>query len=703
MSPTLINNIYNKTKSFLTNNPGLTIKGLTIFFATTILYFQDLSIILFDAFYSEQNFHLLAILPLFAYLLYRKRNMIQTTTTQNPPNKFSRNTQLLTGILLSTIALLIYWNGSYTFIPIEYHMASLPIFVAGLTLILFNYQVLRQLIFPIAFLTFLMPPPVEILYSVGSALSVISAEASNTLANLLGISSSLVYEYGNPIINIIRPDQTTINFAVDIACSGIYSLIGFAIFATFIAYIVRSGKKSKIIILLLGVPLIILLNTLRITLIFIIGYHFGDQLALYLFHAIGGNILMFIGTLILLFIMEKYTKKPNPQTPCTFCANKEQNIKNSSCPNCGKLQKKPQIKLTKNDLIKIASIGIIIVFLLSIQVPIFALTEGPAQVIIQTPTGEQGNTQILPEIPGYTLQYMYRDTQFEETYDQTASIAYKYTPTNTTKTTIWVAVQISSIKSSLHRWETCLINWPLHEGVKPGVTQLDLRDIQTSTNPPITARYFAFQRNTTNQTQVVLYWYETSTFNIQGVSETKHVKMSLVTYLRTNQNVTQVEEEILPIAKTINSYWQPIQIWNIISLMLSQNGLTLLPIFAILLVTVIIYYLHFDWQEKKGLIKVYKKLSPHDKELIKTIHKAQKQTTTKQIVDQLQLTSKTKIFTKQTIKRLNQAQTLGLIKKVITNINDQPVIQWKTQTPTNDKLPNHIFNILRNRTNPPNI
>ena len=37
MSPTLINNIYAKTKSLFTNNPGLTIKGLTIFFATTLV------------------------------------------------------------------------------------------------------------------------------------------------------------------------------------------------------------------------------------------------------------------------------------------------------------------------------------------------------------------------------------------------------------------------------------------------------------------------------------------------------------------------------------------------------------------------------------------------------------------------------------------------------------------------------------------
>lgn len=40
--------------------------------------------------------------------------------------------------------MLLYWHGSYTFTPLEYHILTLPIFAAGLTLILFNPQTLRQ-------------------------------------------------------------------------------------------------------------------------------------------------------------------------------------------------------------------------------------------------------------------------------------------------------------------------------------------------------------------------------------------------------------------------------------------------------------------------------------------------------------------------------------------------------------------------------
>ena len=59
-----------------------------------------------------------------------------------------------------------------------------------------------------------------------------------------------------------------------------------------------------------------------------------------------------------------------------------------------------------------------------------------------------------------------------------------------TKPTVWVAVELASTTGPLHRWETCLINYPLSQGLQPKVTQLDLTDIQTQANPPIVGRYF---------------------------------------------------------------------------------------------------------------------------------------------------------------------------------------------------------------------
>ena len=204
--------------------------------------------------------------------------MISASFGQQKPTKtfLQKNFTLFIGILLFAIAVLVYWFGSYTFTPLEYHMLTLPILTSGIILILFNGQTLKQLAFPIVFLFFLTPPPSDILYSVGSTLSDLSAYASNALANTFGMASTITAQYGSPIITLVRPDHTIMNFSLDVACSGVYSLIGFAIFAVFIAYITRGKLWTKVGILLLGVPLIIALNIIRITTILGIGYNFGD-------------------------------------------------------------------------------------------------------------------------------------------------------------------------------------------------------------------------------------------------------------------------------------------------------------------------------------------------------------------------------------------------------------------------------------------
>jgi len=197
--------------------------------------------------------------------------------------------------------------------------------------------------------------------------------------------------------------------------------------------------------------------------------------------------------------------------------------------------------------------------LLSIQAPVFALTQGPAQVMIQTSSGIQistsNSTLPFPKINGYSLNYAYRDTPFEQTSGDDAALVYAYDSSNGAASTTWIALQIADSVTSEHRWETCLVNFPLSQGQQATVQQLDLRDIQIQNNPPITARYFTFQYRNTNQTQVVLYWYETATFTVNGTAQMKSVMISLVMYPSSPQNIAKAENQELTTALAINNYW----------------------------------------------------------------------------------------------------------------------------------------------------
>jgi exosortase len=665
----------------------LALKTLTILVATLMLFQQDLSIVFTDALQSEITNYMLVIPIIFVYAIYRKRKMLRTVVSlesQNQP-KSVRHIPTIAGVILCAAAITLYWYGSYTFTPLEYHMASLPIFVAGLTLILFNPQTLRQLAFPIAILYFLTPPPSEILYAAGSTLSVISSEASHTIVKALGVPSTLSGEYGNPTITITRPDGSAIPFVVDIACSGIYSLMGFLIFATFIAYITRDKTWKKAAIFLIGLPLIYALNIIRITTILLIGYHYGEQLALQIFHLLGGWTLIFLGTLLLLTITEKAFKtniflKPPPIQPCPKC-NPAENPKESFCPYCGRLLKYPKLNLKKRDIAKIATIALAVTLLLSIQAPVFALTEGPAQIIIQTPTGEQGNTQILPQMQGYKLEFVYRDKAFEERAKQDASLVYAYMPTDKTKDPIYVAIEIASTLSSLHRWEACLITWPQTHGYQPKVTQLELKDVQILQNPPIIARWFAFQYTKTNQTQAVLYWYETATFTTNNTPQQKHVKISLIAYPKTPEEISSMENQLLPIAQAMANYWQPVKTWTQIALTISQNGQTLTAATLTLLAITIAYQKLQNRREKKSNIKLYDKLSEQHKQVIQAAQLASKKSepTINAIASHYKMLTGRNINIEELTKKISEIENVGLIKKEINNYGDQPRLIWKTK------------------------
>jgi exosortase len=663
----------------------LGLKTATVLIATIVLFSQDLTILFYDALQSEITSYLLAIPFLFAYLIYRKRKMLRAVIPLENKNrpKETRHLTTIAGALLSVTAVLLYWHGSYTFTPLEYHMLSLPIFAAGLTLILFNPQTLRQLAFPVTFLLFLMPPPNEILYTFGAALSVISSEAANSIVGAFGIPSTITSESGNPTIIITRPDGTPMSFTVDIACSGIYSLIGFLIFAVFIAYIIRDKLWKKLALILIGVPLIYLLNIVRITIILTLGYHFGEDLALQVFHLLGGWILIFLGTLLLLFISEKIFETQifaNSAEKCPECNPKPRSNK-SFCLTCGRIFKLKEVTIHKTDVARIAAIVASIILLMSIQAPVFTFAQTRPVVIINTPSGQQVSTEFLPQIPDYDLYFDSRDIQFEALAKQDMSLIYYYSPINESREMIWVTVELASTLSSLHRWEVCLITWPISHGRPAEATQILLEDVQLTQNPPIISRYFVFKYTATNETQAVLYWFETTTFTVNSTSQQEHVKISLIAYPESLDDLRNIENQMLTIAKAITSYWQPIKTWSEITMIISENGINLATICSILLVAIIIIYVLETKKYVKANRNAYAKLSKLNKRIIDIVQETEKQTipTLENIATKYETTTGNPIKKEQLLKKLNEIETTGIIASSIANKQDEPVQAWKTQ------------------------
>ncbi len=234
----------------------------------------------------------------------------------------------------------------------------------------------------------------------------------------------------------------------------------------------------------------------------------------------------------------------------------------------------------------------------------------------------------------------------------------------------------------------CLINCPLSQGDPATVNQLDLRDIQIQENPPMTARYFAFQYIDTNQTQVVLYWYETATFNTNSTAQTQSVMISLITYPSDPQTFSDAEAQELPVANTINNYWTPIQTWSTIALNISQNGLALSAGAAAILVLLIVYAAFLNRKDKQGLLNLYKKLPTQDQLLIKAVTNTQKtnNSTTQAITAEFQKSNTKPTPETFVTEKLAEAEKAGLIKKTLKNRDDKPYFFWENQIPTNPRF-----------------
>jgi len=676
---------------------ALSIKAAATLAITLAIYFQDLTLIANEALQSDLMSYLLAVPFLYAYLIYRRRKMVRATVQFETTDKFGKPkyTSEIVGSLLCLTGFLLCWGGSYTFYPLEYHMLSLPIFAAGLILIIFNAKTLQVLAFPIVFLFLLTPPPSELVAIWGASVATLSSNVSYGILKAVGFPVTQITEYGAPVLALTDPSGSQISFVIDVASSGIYSIIGFSIFAVFIMYVARGPIWKKATACLASISLIYILTIVRIMILILVGHWQGTNTAWNIFHLLGASAFILLGTIILLTLSEKiwklqiFIRNPKP-TPCPTCnPNTKNNEPEPFCPTCGKIIKNPPIKLSKQDVGKIIILILITGLIATISVPVFALSEQPPEVLMQTIGKEQATTatEIFPKIPNYNLTFIYRDTQFEKIAKRDRALAYAYKPKNTSSKTIYVAMEIGSLRATWHSWEACIITWPQTHGLPPSATQLDLREVQLLQNPPLIGKFFAYQPLDSNTTRVVLYWYENAVFKTDSGSQQKYVKISLIVYLRNQNEITETENQLTPIAKAIINHWQPIKTWSQIALTIAQNGTQLTTIPATLIATITIVQIIQKQNKKKTKTKIYNQLTlQNEKHILQAVQQAsqtKKPTTTSEIALQYQKITGNTIPSETLTETLKQAEQSQLVKRDITsNLQEEPIITWKNQIHT---------------------
>jgi len=674
----------------IARNCSFTIISISLITLTIlILYWQDLSILANEAIQNEAVSHIILVPFLASFLIYRKGELVKASIALERLKEKTNRISLseITGVALCLSAFLLYWYGSFTFYPLEYHIASLIILLVGITLTLFTIKTLMVLAFPIIFLIFLIPPPSNLTLTAGAALGNLNAQASYTLLKTISVPVTLSWEYGPPTITVDIPSDRPLPFAVDLSCSGIYSLIAFTMFAAFLIYVVRGSIKKRIALIPLGFLMLPILNTLRISLILFIAYRFGEQTAMTMFKTFSGWLLLSLGILLLLLTAEKLLHlqifgHENKIPSCPKC-NDALKINELFCQRCGKFMRNHQLRPDKEFWMKI--IGLLLASYLVtfiIQAPVLAF----APKLALTMGNPGGDIDVFPRISDYhPIVFFERDQRFERISGTDASLYYIYFSRNISNPDIYVHVGVDSSKTNLHSWEVCLVTWQTAQGYPPIVNVLESRDIQIMQNPPIAAKYFVFQYppdypTLGNRTQVTLYWYLRAPFKTGPTIETKFARISLIIFAENPNDYPKFERKLLAIGQSIAEYWEPLKTQSSFSLGIPTMQLLL---GSAILFAVIVQTTEYtkEWRRKTTNLKIFERLAPpEEKQLYQTIKKLSqktKKTTAQNIASDFEEATDKTAKPTELNNMINNLEKHGIIKADIINILDQPIMIWK--------------------------
>jgi exosortase len=240
-------------------NPALRLIILTVLvLGLGFTLYQDTIVSLFEStVHREYSSHGLFVPLLSAHLLWLKRHEIRRVSFQ-----FS----FILGATILTVAFImlhIVKDSQDVALP----ALSFVVAASGLTVGLFGLNLFRKLFSPLLFLLTMIPLPNGLYVEITDCIRAVSTDASTQIAALAGIP---IYRQG---FHIHLPDH---NLFVGIECSGSRYLLSYFTFGLYYALLCKKTTLSRVLVLLASFPLALFANILRLSLIYLLVFRFGN-------------------------------------------------------------------------------------------------------------------------------------------------------------------------------------------------------------------------------------------------------------------------------------------------------------------------------------------------------------------------------------------------------------------------------------------
>ncbi len=245
-----------------------------------ILYYRVFFEMALDWRYDENYSHGFLIPLISIYLIWQKREHLKQIL---PSPSWWGPAILAFGLLLLTLGA----AGAELFTM----RFSFLLVITGVIVSLWGFSYLREILFPIIFLFFMIPLPYVIYNSLTLPLKRLATQLATFFLSLLSIP---VLREGN-IIHLPTMDLQVVE-----ACSGIRSLIALMALGTIFAYLSQKSNLKRTVLILATIPIAIFANAVRITLTGILATYVNPEVAHGFFHTFSGWLVFLIAFLLLM-------------------------------------------------------------------------------------------------------------------------------------------------------------------------------------------------------------------------------------------------------------------------------------------------------------------------------------------------------------------------------------------------------------------
>ena len=230
---------------------------------------------------TEEQGHGAIVLAVLVWLFWTLRQRIDQAAVRPVP---------VLGWSVFALGVLTYLAGRIFDISIL-DFASQPFIVAGILLLVRGFSAIRVAWFPLFYFLFMIPLP-------GVLVDAITGSLKGNIANLV---EGILYQFGYPIARsgvILSIGQYQLQVAD--ACSGLHSMFSLSALGTLYMYLMGRKRNTHLLIMLAAIlPIAFAANVVRVIVLVLITYYFGDAAGQGFLHGAAGMVLMLVALLSL--------------------------------------------------------------------------------------------------------------------------------------------------------------------------------------------------------------------------------------------------------------------------------------------------------------------------------------------------------------------------------------------------------------------